>query len=70
MVAVLEKYAIPYDVCDITRDASAYKEMVEKSGQTSSPCVEFDGYMLADVGGEEVESWLKERGLVAVVYRG
>jgi hypothetical protein len=27
-----------------------------------SPCVEFDGEMLADVGGEEVETWLQQNG--------
>ena len=40
------------------------QEMVEKSGQTLSPCVEIDGHMLADVSGEEVETYLLARKLV------
>jgi monothiol glutaredoxin len=38
--------------------------MVAKSGQYSSPCVEVDGQMLADVGGDEVEEWMRERGML------
>jgi len=45
---------------DISKDRDAYEEMVRKSRQYSSPCVEIDGHMLADVGGEEVEAWLRK----------
>jgi monothiol glutaredoxin len=38
--------------------------MIEKSGQTLSPCVEVNGQMLADVSGEEVETWMLAKGLV------
>ncbi len=65
VVAVLEKYGLSYEAMDITRDPLAYEQMVSKSGQSSSPCVEIDGVMLADVGSDEVQSWLIERGLVA-----
>jgi len=40
----------------------AYGEMVSKSGQHSSPCVEIDGHMLADVGGDEVGVWMRQNG--------
>jgi monothiol glutaredoxin len=46
----------------VIRDADAYGEMVSKSGQHSSPCVEIDGHMLADVGGDEVEVWMRQNG--------
>ena len=39
-------------------------EMVEKSGQPLSPCVEVDGVMLTDVSGEEVENYLLSNQLV------
>ena len=32
--------------------------MIEKSGQPLSPCVEINGQVLADVSGEEVETWM------------
>lgn len=62
VMAVLKKYGLEYDSVDVTQDRSGYEEMVEKSGQTSSPCVEIDGQMLADVGGDEVEAWLRSKG--------
>jgi monothiol glutaredoxin len=63
VVAVLQKHGLAFETKDITRDRSAYEEMVQKSGQFSSPCVEIDGEMLADVGGDEVDDWLKTRGI-------
>ena len=62
--AVLEKYDLPYEARDITADPAQRQEMIEKSGQTLSPCVEVGGQMLADVSGEEVERWLLSKGVV------
>lgn len=64
VLAVLDKYKLAYETKDITRDRLAYDQMVAKSGQFSSPCVEIDGTMLSDVGSDEVEDWLIGRGLV------
>lgn len=61
---VLDKAGLAYEILDITKDREAFAAMVAKSRQYSSPCVEIDGHMLADVGGEEVEAWLRQRGLV------
>ncbi|NCA13637.1 MAG: glutaredoxin, partial [Proteobacteria bacterium] len=55
--AVLQKYDLPYEDRDIINDRSNYSEMVRKSGQPLSPCVEIDGEMLADVAGTEVEAY-------------
>ena len=38
--------------------------MIEKSGQMLSPCVEVNGHMLADISGDEVETFLLSKGLV------
>lgn len=62
--AVLKKYELPFEDRDIINDAGNRAEMIEKSGQTLSPCVEIDGQMLADVSGEEVERWMVSKGLV------
>ena len=62
--AVFRKYGLPYEDKDIINDRSNYSEMVRKSGQPLSPCVEIDGEMLADVSGQEVEAYLVEKGLV------
>ncbi|MCL4461705.1 MAG: glutaredoxin [Nitrospirae bacterium] len=62
--AVLRKYSLPFEDIDIISNPVAYMEMVTKSHQRLSPCVEINGLMLADVSGEEVESYLLQQGLV------
>jgi glutaredoxin len=62
--AILRKYALDYQDIDIINNRASYAEMVSKSGQPLSPCVEVDGVMLADVSGEEVENYLLSNDLV------
>jgi glutaredoxin len=63
--AVLKKYELPYEDRDIINDPLQRQEMIEKSGQMLSPCVEVNGHMLADISGEEVEAYLLANRLVA-----
>jgi glutaredoxin len=62
--AVLNKYDLPFEDRDIINDPAQRQEMMDKSGQPLSPCVEVDGHMLADVSGSEVETYLLAQGLV------
>ena len=62
--AVFKKYDLQYEERNIIDDANAYQEMTRKSGQQLSPCVEVNGEMLADVSGDEVESYLLKKGYV------
>lgn len=62
--AVLSKYNLQYTDRDIINNPANYEEMVRKSGQPLSPCVEVDGVMLADVSGQEVEDYLLANNLV------
>lgn len=62
--AMFKKYDIQYEEKDIFNTPEAYEEMVKKSGQQLSPCVEVNGQMLADVSGDEVEAYLLKKGLV------
>jgi glutaredoxin len=62
--AVLRKYDLPFEDRDIINDPVQRQEMIEKSGQMLSPCVEVNGHMLADISGEEVETYLLANGLV------
>src|SRR5258708_35610067 len=56
--AVLRKYDLPFEDRDIWNDPRQRLEMIQKSGQELSPCVEVNGQMLADISGEELEAWL------------
>jgi len=62
--AILHKYGLGFEDIDIINNRENYAEMVGKSGQPLSPCVEIDGVMLADVSGEEVENYLLSNDLV------
>ena len=62
--AVLRKYDLPYEDRDIINDPVQRAEMIEKSGQMLSPCVEINGHMLPDISGEEVEAWMLANKIV------
>ncbi len=67
--AVLRKFDLPYEDRDIINDPMQRQEMIEKSGQMLSPCVEVNGHMLADVSGDEVENYLLSQQLVQATER-
>ena len=60
--AIMRKYGLEYTEKDIIKNPAYRWEMEQKSGQPLSPCVMVDGEMLADVSGEEVETWLIGNG--------
>ena len=62
--AVMKKYDLPFEDRDIINDPAQRQEMIEKSGQMLSPCVEVNGRMLPDISGEEVEAFLLSNNLV------
>ena len=68
--AIMGKYGLKYEDIDIIGNRANYEEMVRKSGQPLSPCVEIDGVMLADISGEEVENYMLANHLVKPTGRG
>jgi len=62
--SIMRKYNLAYEDRDIINNWSFRAEMIEKSGQNLSPCVEVDGHLLVDVSGDEVEAYLLKAGLV------
>ena len=62
--AIMDKYNLLYEDLNVVDDPGLYAEMVERSGQPLSPCVEIDGVMLADVSGDEVENYMLSNNLV------
>ncbi len=65
----MRKYDLPFEDRNIAADPAQRQEMVAKSGQPLSPCVEINGEMLADVSGSEVESYLLAQRLVQPTER-
>lgn len=63
--AIMRKYDLPFEDRDIINDPVQRQEMIEKSGQMLSPCVEVNGRMLPDISGEEVEAYLLANNLVS-----
>lgn len=63
--AIMRKHGLEFEDIDIINHRAHYEEMVRKSGQPLSPCVEIDGVMLADISGEEVENYLLANNLVS-----
>jgi len=62
--AIMRKYRLNYDDKDIINNPVLRSEMIQKSGQPLSPCVEVNGVMLADVSGDEVEAYLLKNNFV------
>lgn len=60
--AVLAKYGLEYVDKDIINVPENYEEMVRKSGQPLQPTLDFDGQILADISGEELEAYLVNNG--------
>jgi monothiol glutaredoxin len=67
--AIMRKYDLPFEDRDIINDPLQRQEMIEKSGQMLSPCVEVNGRMLADVSGDEVEAFLLANKLVGATEK-
>jgi monothiol glutaredoxin len=65
--AIMRKYDLPFEDRDIINDPAQRQEMIEKSGQMLSPCVEVEGHTLPDISGEEVEAYLLAKSLVQPV---
>jgi glutaredoxin len=64
--AVLRKHQLPFEEKDIIKNPAFRWEMEQKSGQPLSPCVVVNGQMLADISGDEVETYLLANQLVGV----
>lgn len=62
--AVLKKYGLEYEEKDIIKNPAFRWEMEQKSGQSFQPTLEVNGTMLADISGEELESYLVQNSLV------
>ena len=60
---VFNRYSLDYEE-KLISEPENYAEMVTRSGQPLSPCVEINDVMLPDVGSVEIEEYLVKESLV------
>lgn len=59
--AFLDEHGIPYRRVDVIADADAKADMMRKSGQDSTPTLDWHGKILADFGLAELVPFLHEQ---------
>jgi glutaredoxin len=59
----LDDQNIDYDKVVVSDDPEAMDEMVELSGQSKAPTMDWDGDVLADFGVDELVPFLRSKGL-------
>jgi len=63
VVNYLKQQGIQYDEVIVSNDSNAMQAMIELSGQTKAPTMDYDGKVLADFGVEELIPFLKKHGI-------
>lgn len=63
-VNFLKENNISFEERNVTDSPEYMEEMVKKSGQSKAPTFDVDGAILPDFSAEEIESYLKEKGLL------
>jgi glutaredoxin len=56
----LDDRGITYEELDVISDRSAWKEMVQISGQTLAPVIDVDGEVLADFDTDQLDRFWKQ----------
>ncbi|WP_035615217.1 glutaredoxin domain-containing protein [Haloferula sp. BvORR071] len=64
VVTFLKKKKVAVKVSVVSGNPAAMKEMVELSGQTKAPTMDWHGEVLADFGVEELRPFLEEKGVI------
>lgn len=64
-LAFFKKYHIEVDVRNVSESQADMARMVEISGQTLTPTLEYGDFMVADFGLDELEAALRKRQDVA-----
>ena len=60
----MDAHKIPYQKITVSGDREAMQRMVDLSGQSKAPTMDWHGEVLADFGVDELVPFLKERGVV------
>jgi glutaredoxin 3 len=64
VIEYLDNAAIEYEEREVTANPKYMEEMKQKSGQDKAPTLDIDGHILADSDKDQVDAYLKEKGLI------
>ena len=64
VIAYLAKKKIPVKVMVVSGNREAMQEMIDLSGQSKAPTMDWHGEVLADFGVEELVPFLKQRNVL------
>ncbi len=60
----LDGRSIAYQKITVSGNPDAMEEMIDLSGQSKAPTMNWDGEVLADFGVDELVPFLKDRGVI------
>jgi len=60
---LLDEKGIEYEEREVRGSAAYFEELVKKSGQSKTPTLDIDGFILADSDADQVSAYLKEKGV-------
>ncbi len=64
VLAFLREKKISFEEREVLASKEYFDELVIKSGQTKTPTLDIDGHILADSDVGQVETYLREKGVV------
>lgn len=64
VIDYLERKKIEVETIAVSGNREAMQEMVDLSGQSKAPTMDWEGEVLADFGVDELVPFLKKRGIV------
>ena len=64
LTGFLNENGIDHEERNVTENTDYMKEMIEKSGQEKAPTLDIDGEIITDTDKEEIEVYLKEKGVL------
>ncbi len=60
----LQENKIAFERIEVRSNQEAFEEMIELSGQTKTPTMDWEGEVLADFGVDELIPFLKKKGVL------
>ncbi len=64
VLELLHEKKVSFEERNVTENKAFFDEMVKKSGQTKAPTLDIDGVILADSDKDQVEKYLREKGII------